>query len=115
MRVETSQTTFVIPSTLEPFHGDGGGPTEPGTCAFVGTAAHFGESDHSFRTNPISGSGVFVRPLVGAVGTTATRVKVEWLHTEMLKTRLASVDMVPSLSAPGAGRSGTRRPRGAPR
>lgn len=30
------QTTFAIPATLDPFHGQGGGPTRPGTYAFVG-------------------------------------------------------------------------------
>lgn len=29
-------TTFVIPAVLEPFHGQGGGPTVPGTYSFVG-------------------------------------------------------------------------------
>lgn len=36
--------------------------------------ADSGESDRSFRTNPISQSGVFVTPFGGAAGTTATRV-----------------------------------------
>ncbi len=40
-------------------------------------AAHFAESDHPFRTIPITQSGVFVTPLVGAVGTTASRVSVD--------------------------------------
>jgi len=39
--------------------------------------AHFAESDHPVRAIPITQSGVFVTPLVGAVGTTATRVNVD--------------------------------------
>lgn len=32
----TFRITFVVPPTLEPFHGQGGGQTRPGTYAFVG-------------------------------------------------------------------------------